>query len=132
MRRVTEAAELNAVINHPAVRSVFGYAELGYLDSAPVIADPRNHCLADGATLLWFTWRGPGVFEVHCVVGPKHRGATAVRAARDMLDHMKDVAGANLMWCEFDAARRDVAAFARAVGFRTVEVSNGKHLMEAR
>lgn len=131
MRRITDAATLNGVMNHPAVRSVFGYPELGYLDCGPMIADPRNWCLAEGATLLWFTWRGPGVYEVHCVVGAKDRGATAVRAARDILAHMKDVCGANLFWCEFDAARRDVAAFARAVGFRTIAKAD-KHLMEAR
>lgn len=132
MRRVTDPSELNAVINHPAVRTVFGFPDLGNLDCGPMLADERNWCLANGATLLWFTWRGPGVYEVHCVVGPKDRGAKAVRAATDMLIHMRDVCGANLLWCEFDAARRDVAAFARAVGFRTLGISNGKRLMEVR
>lgn len=131
MRRLTDADELNAVINHPAVRPVFGHDELGVLDAGPMLADTRNWCMADGLTLLWFTWRGPGVYEVHCVVGPRDRGVRAVRAARDMLGHMRDVCGANLFWCEFDAARRDVAAFARAVGFATLSVAD-KHLMEAR
>jgi hypothetical protein len=120
MIRIGDPEILNALINEPETRKAFGYEELGELDTAPMLADSRNVCLHAAGVTAWFTWRGPGVFEAHVLSSRDGRGRAMFDAARAMIATMQAQFGAKLIWCEIDAARRDVSVFARASGFRSL------------
>lgn len=91
IRRTMSAAALNAIAELPEVRPFLLSAEAaeraGALDLGPLLANPQNFAIeavdpADGEVLGgWvFAWKLPGVFELHTLFKPEHRGARFFQA----------------------------------------------------
>jgi hypothetical protein len=86
LKRTLDAAHLNAVANHPAVRPWIGGE--GPLDLTAVIADPRNIAL-EGEPGGWvFARHEPGTYEVHTLWRPEGRGSGQLRAFREALRYL--------------------------------------------
>ena len=75
LRRTFDAAEVNAILNHPTVFPSLAIPGVESFDMAPILADQRNVALmADGGAIL-FCWCEPGVYEVHTNFIKPERGA---------------------------------------------------------
>lgn len=86
--RAYSADAITHVVNHPQVRPWVGFAELGYLDLTPIVADPNNVLLmGDGGGFIC-VMQEPGIYEVHTQFLPEHRGENTIRAALDGMRYM--------------------------------------------
>ena len=92
LRRSADAAEFNAILNHPDILPMVSVPGQESLDATPLVDDPKNYLLAvDGATPagMRFQWTGailfaqhdPGIFEVHTNFLKGWRGQFAVEAS---------------------------------------------------
>ncbi len=83
LRRSFEAAEINAIVNHPAIFPLVALPGLEEIDCSPLVSDPRNVLLiAEGGCFL-FTQDEPGIYEVHTNFLPEHRGKNVILAAKE-------------------------------------------------
>ena len=86
--RLSDAARLNALANHPKVRPTCGGDGRSALDFSPFVADLRNHAVAWEHGAFLFAWSAPQTFEVHVMVLPEGRGRAAYRKAADGIAYM--------------------------------------------
>jgi hypothetical protein len=88
IRRSYDAAEINAVLNHPSVLPWVIVPGLTTLDMTPVVADRRNVLLMAEHGGLIFEHQLDGIFEVHAQFLPEGRGRHAVQAATEAVSWM--------------------------------------------
>jgi hypothetical protein len=118
IRRTTDAALINAILNHPDVRPDVADMGQGEIDISAAVGDPANVCLIGeyGAFVCFKFYEG--CYEVHTQILPEGRGEWAVGFAK---------AGAKFMFTATDCVeiltrtpQGHIAAVAltRAMGFR--------------
>lgn len=79
IRRSFDAAEINPILNDPAILPIISVPGLETIDVSPLVADTNNILLmADGGGML-FCQHEPGVYEVHTNFLPEYRGRNAIR-----------------------------------------------------
>lgn len=71
---LTDAAHLNALVNHPSVRPTCGGDGKSQLDLTPVLANKKNHVFAWDHGAFLFVWTAPQTYEVHAMILPEGRG----------------------------------------------------------
>ncbi len=81
MKPFTDAAAINAVINHPSVRRWAMVPEGENVDIGPVLESGAGLFLGDARGGFLFVDCGDGVWEVHTQFLPHHRGPHATVAA---------------------------------------------------
>lgn len=109
-----DAVFLNRVINDP---SVFPDVALGCkeaLDAARLLANPRNHFLANEFGGFLFLDRGDGLYEAHAQFLPAGRGKWAQQCAREALAFM--FLGTDCMEVSAFCPNRKVVGFVRGIG----------------
>lgn len=81
--RSFDAADINPILNHPAVLPFVTVPGVDKLDATQLLADPANVLLvAEGGGILFIAVE-PGIYEVHTNFLPDHRGRHAIRASLD-------------------------------------------------
>lgn len=85
VRRVTDAAMVNEVVNHPAVRPWIAGPIEDELDVTPVLADPRNIALWGQHGGVVFVYRQPTIYEAHTQVLPAGRGRWTLKMTQAAL-----------------------------------------------
>lgn len=116
IRRTMDAGHLNAVVNHPSVRPfVMGEGEL---DLTQALADPGNYAWQTEHGGFVLMRHSPGVYEVHSMFLPEGRGASALKAARDMLRQMFAATDCREVLTKIPNGNKGADGLARATGFR--------------
>lgn len=110
----TEAAFINAVVNHPEVRPFLGLPDAGELDFSPLMDGPDWFLMGDHGGFA-LTYSGPGIREVHTFVLPSGRGRWAMKAAQDGIRYAKDH-GTRMLWTKVPRGALHVEAFTRKNG----------------
>ena len=73
LRRVYDAAEINTIVNHPAVlRNVGGIG--AELDLSGFVSDSANIAFVDDGAAALFNKLAPGLYEIHSMALPQRRG----------------------------------------------------------
>jgi hypothetical protein len=115
--RISDAAAINRIANHPAVLPYFDLGKRGALDFAPCVASDDYRvlmCGTDAAAL--FEWSAPGVWEGHTMFLPTCRGRRAVEAGKALCGWMFDH-GADMLWGNTPSIHRHIGWFNRRIGF---------------
>jgi hypothetical protein len=86
LKRTFDAAAVNTIVNHPAVRPTLGGA--GYLDLTAVVHDTRNYALFGDHGGIVFARMQDAIYEAHTQVLPEGRGAWTLRMTQDALKMM--------------------------------------------
>lgn len=86
------------------------------IDLSPFLANPLNVCLLRDNGGAMFTWRGPGIYEVHVFF--EQRGKEALTVGRQMLAILRSDYGARLFWSPIPISERHVVLYARLMGWR--------------
>ena len=98
LRRSADAAEFNAILNHPDILPMVSVPGQESLDAAPLVSDPKNYLLMidswtrpesmiggnehiDPIGAILFAQHDPGIFEVHTHFLKYWRGQFAVDAS---------------------------------------------------
>jgi hypothetical protein len=87
IERHTDAARVNAVLNHPTVRPWVANGD-GEIDITPQLADPRNVLLMGEHGGCMYFHILPGLYEVHTQVLYEGRGSWAQQMAQASLHWM--------------------------------------------
>jgi len=116
--RVFDAAQVNAVVNHPAVLAGLSLG-FDYLDVTPLIENPRNVFLMGEQGGAMFIWSAPGVYDAHDYFLPEGRGKWAMAASFAMLGIMFDAYGAEMIWAQTPIENRACRLFNRILGFKS-------------
>jgi hypothetical protein len=114
--RTTDAAYVNAVANHPAVRPHIGASAAGELDFGPIAANPANILLKLDHGLMMFIPVGDQTYELHTLLLPEGRGAKVLPAAASAFDYMF-AHGCDALTTYTPASNRPAALMARRAGF---------------
>lgn len=93
LKRVTEASEINAILNHPSVRPWVADVSEGLLDVSDRVGNPANVTLVGEHGAFFCFKYTAGLYEVHTAVLQSGRGAWA----RDFAE-----AGARYMFTQTD------------------------------
>ena len=112
-----DAAWINEVINHPAVRPFVGPVEMGELDMTPLVERPENLFPMGEFGGFALLWTAPHTLEVHTFVLPEGRGHWARQAAAKGIELAKE-AGAVRLWTRIPPDAPHVKAYARAMGMK--------------
>lgn len=126
---LTDAAHLNALVNHPSVRPTCGGDGKSQLDLTPVLANKKNHVFAWDHGAFLFVWTAPQTYEVHAMILPEGRGRDAYRMAKRGISYIVSE-GAERLWARvaegFDALRHYTtsAGFTRC-GTDTLDIGFG-------
>jgi hypothetical protein len=97
LKRLSDAAFLNALANHPAIRPTCGGDGASFLDFTDFVANPKNHAVAWDRGAFMFFWTAPQTYEVHIMVLPEGRGKAAYRMAKAGISYMV-AEGAERLW----------------------------------
>ncbi len=85
------------------------------------LSDPMNVVLIEGGGGAIFTWRGPGIYEVH--VAFTQRGREVIELSHRMLTLMREVYGARIFWAAVpwngSKQSRKVRLFTRLMGWKS-------------
>ena len=90
LRRSADAAEFNAILNHPDILPMVAISGQESLDATPLVDDPKNYLLMvsearEGETqvsgAIFFAQHDPGIFEVHTHFLKPWRGQFAIDAS---------------------------------------------------
>jgi len=125
IERTFDAARLNSIANHEAIRPFIGGDITVDIDLSNAVADHANIFLAGEHGAFAFSWTGPGVYEVHTMVLPDGRGPWAAAFALSARSWMADN-GANHLWTRVDPEAHNVRAFTLKAGFQ----SAGRHTID--
>lgn len=91
LTRTTDAEQINAILNHPAVRPDVAEPKDGALDIAERAAQPGNVCLVGEHGAFVVLRYDAGIYEVHTAILPSGRGewakAFAEEGAKFMFTH---------------------------------------------
>lgn len=117
LERSHDAAQINAVVNHPEVRPHVGAPEIGDLDLTELVARPEHWFLMGEHGGFMLGWSAPGVREIHTFVLPEGRGKWAEDARAAMLDYARDN-GTQMLWTKIAEADRHVIRYARQGGMQ--------------
>lgn len=112
-----DAAAINAVINHPAVRPFIGAPEVGALDIAPILARPENLFPFGEYGGFALVWSAPATREVHTYILPEGRGKWARDAAREMIGIAAEH-GTNKLWTKIHPDMANVRIYATRAGMK--------------
>lgn len=119
IRRTFDAADINPIVNHPAVLPSLALGAFDEIDMQPLLDNQRNICLFGefgGAILVW---TGPGIYDAHDFILPEGRGKWAKSACRLMLQSVFDHYGARMIWAQTPVENRACRMFNRLLGFKS-------------
>jgi len=88
IRRVFDAAVINPIVNHPAVRPWVAAIPHGDIDLTDALADERNVLLMIDGGGIFFAQLFPGIYEAHTQFLPSVRGPAAMSATREAIHWM--------------------------------------------
>jgi hypothetical protein len=97
LERHYDAARINELANHPAIRPTCGGDGKSEIDLTAFVADPKNYAMVWDQGAFLFQWSAPETYEVHIMVLPDGRGRDAYRMAEDGIAYMVD-RGAERLW----------------------------------
>ena len=117
LTRSHDAAQVNAVVNHPDVRPHVGAPDAGDLDVAELIARPEHWFLMGDYGGFMLGWSAPDVREVHTFILPEGRGKWAADARQAMIDYARDH-GTQMLWTKIAEGDRHVIRYARQGGMQ--------------
>jgi len=83
LERTADAQQINAILNHPAVRPDVAGQDDGVLDVADVLARPGHVCLVGQHGGFLIVRYDAGIYEVHTAILPVGRGEWARDAAAE-------------------------------------------------
>lgn len=109
-----DAAEINAAVNHPAVRPFVGEPDAGVLDISPLIVPENLFPFGEhgGFALIW---TAPATREVHTFILPEGRGRWAVLAAREGIA-IAAAKGTRVLWTKIPPNSENVRSYAARMG----------------
>lgn len=81
LRRSFDAADINPILNDPAVFPAIAIPGIEKFDVSNLLADPGNVLLTVTGGSVLFCQQEPGIYEVHTNFLPAHRGRHAIRAS---------------------------------------------------
>lgn len=112
----TDASEINAAINHPAVRPFVGAPEIGAVDISPLLTDENLFPFGEfgGFALIW---TAPATREVHTFITPEGRGRWAAEAAREGIA-MAAEEGTRRLWTKIPPDADNVRSYAARMGMK--------------
>jgi hypothetical protein len=121
--RTFDAGRVNALANHPAVRSGAS------VDLTCFVSDQKHVALVWDRGSYLFLWTAPSTYEAHISVLPEGRGREAYRMAREAVDYMARL-GAEKLWARVRKDSPTIRHFASAAGFvrcgdDTLDVGSG-------
>lgn len=119
IRRETDAAFVNRVVNDDAVRPFLDYRGI---DEPMDWTDVVEKCvvLSNGQdAVAAFEELQPRIFQAHLMFLPTCRGERAINTARDMLEWLRP--DADIVWGAGPQKNRAVRWFARHLGFAKVQ-----------
>lgn len=120
MIREGTAEEVNAIANDPTVYDMLMLGALHpqcALDYSEQVEHPFvTTLMIDGFAAL-FVWTSPGVYECHIMARKDVRGATMMKASREMLAEMKR-RGAKRIWGQPSAYNPAAVSFVKLMGLR--------------
>lgn len=117
LTRCYDAAQVNAVVNHPDVRPHIGAPEFGDLDMTEAVARPEHWFLMGEHGGFMFSWSAPGVREVHTFVLPSGRGQWSKAARQCAIDYAKEH-GVKMLWTKIKAEDHNVIHYAQQGGMQ--------------
>lgn len=88
IERTTDAAAINAILNHPAVRPTVADVTDGPLDVSDRVSNPDNVSLVGEYGAIVFFKYCDGIYEVHTQILPEGRGKWACQFAQECLRYM--------------------------------------------
>lgn len=119
VRRSFDAADINAILNHPDVFPDVAVPGVETFDMGPILSDPRNVLLTGaGGVILFDAKTTPGVYDVHTYFYPTHRGKNAVEVSRSAYRWMFIHTDCTTLQTYIPAFNRAAIFAARKVGFR--------------
>lgn len=129
MRRTFDAARVNYLVNHPAVRPFIGGDPETELDLSAAVADEQNIFLDGEHGGFACCWSAPNTYEIHTFILPEGRGAWAMEFAAwgkaYLFKH-----GAKHIWTRVHPDARNVKAFTLRMGlipagYHTIDLGVG-------
>jgi hypothetical protein len=109
------STEINAAVNHPAVRPHLGMPDVGNLDLSESVAKPENIFPIGEHGGFALIWTAPFAREVHTFISPEGRGAWARNAAREGIEMAREC-GTRLLWTRIPPEGPNVRVFAALMG----------------
>jgi hypothetical protein len=97
LERHYDAARINELANHPAIRPTCGGDGKSAIDLTAFVADPKNYAMVWDRGALLAVWTAPQTYEVHVMVLPEGRGQDAYRMGREFIAYMVEQ-GADRLW----------------------------------
>jgi hypothetical protein len=97
LERHYDAARINELANHPAIRPTCGGDGKSQIDLTAFVADPKNHAMVWDRGYLLAVWTGPQTYEIHVAVLPEGRGRDAYRMVAEFVAYMAEH-GAERLW----------------------------------
>lgn len=116
VKRTTDAAEINALINDPSIRPHVGGDGVSVLDLSAAVADPLNYFVTGEHGGFAFTWSSPSAYEVHTFILPAGRGAWAAAFALAARAFMAE-SGAWQLWTRVPVGHDNIRAYTEKAGF---------------
>lgn len=113
----TDAAAINALINHPAVRPTCGLPEMGELDFSNLIARPENLFLIGEHGGFMLLWSAPRAREIHVFLLPEGRGKWGFATQREVVEAAAE-RGVTVLWARISPDYPQLEAFARRGGMK--------------
>lgn len=83
LARTHDAAFMNSVVNHPAIKPQVSLGMEGTLDLTPLVSDEGNVCLQNEHGGFLFIRSEHDCFDVHTQFLPEGRGPAALASARE-------------------------------------------------
>lgn len=114
--RTFDAARLNALANHPAIRPTCGGDGQSFIDLTAFVADPKNHAVSWDKGAFLFGWSAPQTYEVHIMVLPEGRGRAAYRMAALGIAYMLE-RGMERLWARIATEARGLRHYTASAGF---------------
>jgi hypothetical protein len=122
--RTLDATGINAIANSADVRPGLGMGE-GVLDFTEVVSNPLNMTFADQRGGFICQALGGGRYELHTVLAPISRGATALRLCADVLRTLFVETNCIEVVTRVPGNLRAADFMARRIGFREVWTMQG-------
>lgn len=119
VKRSTDAALINTLVNDPAIRPFVGGDGKSLLDLTTAVANPFNHFVTGDHGGFAFTWSSPNAYEVHTFVLPEGRGAWAKAFALAARAYMAAM-GALQLWTRVPVGHDNIRAYTEKAGFTVV------------
>jgi hypothetical protein len=120
--RTASPTLLDLMANHPTVRPTLQSGTYR-LESAELLADPRNVCLACEGGAALFLWVAQGVYNGHILLLEGHRGALGLAFGRKALGALKAIVGACIIRAATPRVLPAVGQYATRLGFVSKGVS---------